>query len=156
MAGGQLFDQMPYGQSVDEAEIIDTLTLFDDWEDRYRYIIDLGKVLPEVPAQLRTEDRLVRGCQSQVWLVAEEDRAEDERLRFLADSDAFIVRGLIAVVFAALNCKSAEQILTYDMESYLDTLALLRHLSRARGNGLRSMVETIRQMAAKRLAKDNA
>lgn len=144
-----LFNQVPYGQSIADTEIIDTLAFFDDWEDRYSYIIDLGKRLPELPEALRTDDYLVPGCQSQVWLIVEmyDDKEQGCCLRFLADSDAFIVRGLIAIVLAALNGKRAEEIVAYDMEAYLDGLALLRHLSQTRGNGLRAFISKIKAIA---------
>lgn len=144
------FAQIPYGRTINERHIVDNFAFFDDWENRYRYIIDLGKTLPKMPETLRTDERLVRGCQSQVWLAAESENSisQDTVLRFIADSDAFIVRGLIAIVFAALNHKHPGTIAAYDMEAYLEKLALLRHLSQARGNGLLMMVKKIQQIAA--------
>lgn len=125
-------------------EIIDTLNFFDSWEDRYRYMIDLGKSLPAIDEQLKTPDRLVPGCQSQVWI---EPGFHDGRFHFLVDSDAHIVRGLLALVMAAYNNKKPEEILAFDIESYFASLDLVKHLSPTRGNGLKAMVEKIKLLA---------
>lgn len=134
----------PFGNSINAGDIVDTLGFFDSWEDRYKYIIDLGKELPLMPDELKTDDRLIRGCQSQVWLEYER---ESGVYHFLADSDAFIVKGLLGVILSAYNNKSAQQILDFDIEHYFETLDLLRHLSPTRGNGLRAMVQRIRDIA---------
>ena len=134
-----------FGTDITSEDIIETLSFFDNWEDRYKYIIDLGKELPELDAALRSEEHLVRGCQSQVWLVSE---ARDGKLYFAADSDAFIVKGLLAVVLAAYNGKTPEQISGFDVEAYFAQLNLLKHLSVTRGNGLRAMVKRIQGTAA--------
>lgn len=134
-----------FGTDITSDDIVDTLSFFDSWEDRYKYIIDLGRELPELAAEQRTEDNLVRGCQSQVWLVS---RREGDRLYFDADSDAFIVKGLLAVVLAAYNGKRAEDIRDFDIEGYFSSLNLLKHLSVTRGNGLRAMVQRIQASAA--------
>ena len=128
-------------------EIQSAFELFDDWEDTYRFIIDLGKSLPALPATRKTEDRLVRGCQSQVWLIPHLN-AETGCLRFAIDSDAHIVRGLIAIVLAAYDDKPPADILAYDIEALFRELDLLRHLSPTRGNGLRAMVGKIRSVAS--------
>ena len=128
-------------------EIQSAFELFDDWEDTYRFIIDLGKSLPALPAAQKTEDRLVRGCQSPAWLIPHHD-AETGRLRFAIDSDAHIVRGLIAIVLAAYDDKPPADILAYDIEALFRELDLLRHLSPTRGNGLRAMVGKIRSVAS--------
>ena len=144
--GTAIFGQVPYGEDgIDAVEIAANLSFFDNWQDRYRYIIDLGKALPELPQSLKTEAHLVRGCQSQVWLHSEV--CAGDRLRFAADSDAFIVRGLIAILFAAMNNKTKADILTADMEGWLDELGLRQHLSQARGNGLTAMVAQMRRIA---------
>ena len=134
-----------FGTDITSDDIVDTLSFFDSWEDRYKYIIDLGRELPELEADQRTEDNLVRGCQSQVWLVS---RREGDRLYFDADSDAFIVKGLLAVVLAAYKGKRAEDIRDFDIEGYFSSLNLLKHLSVTRGNGLRAMVQRIQASAA--------
>lgn len=133
-----------FGTEITSDEILDTLAFFDSWEDRYKYIIDLGRELPPLDEQHRTEQNLVRGCQSQVWLTS---RVEDGVLYFDADSDAFIVKGLLAVVLAAYNGRSPEAILAFDIEDYFARLNLLKHLSVTRGNGLRAMVKRIRDTA---------
>ena len=134
-----------FGIDVTAADIVDTLGFFDSWEDRYKYIIDLGKELPPMPESLHVDDFLVRGCQSQVWLVHE---LCGNRLFFQADSDAFIVKGLLSIVLAAYNGKTAEEILSVDINAYFESLHLLQHLSSTRGNGLKAMVKRIQDIAA--------
>ena len=134
----------PFGHSITCDDIVETLSFFDDWEDRYKYIIDLGRELPAMPDELHTEDRKIRGCQSQVWI---DTRLEQNRLQLSVDSYAFIVKGLLGVVLAAYNNKTPEDIRAFDIDSYFEQLDLLRHLSPTRGNGLRAMVARIRQIA---------
>ncbi len=134
----------PFGSEITAADIVDTLSFFDDWEDRYRYIIDLGKSLPPLDDQYKTEDHLIRGCQSQVWMHAENIHG---RLHFDVDSDAHIVRGLLGVVLSAFNGKTAQQVLDFDIEEFFSKLDLLQHLSPTRGNGLQAMVKSIRAFA---------
>jgi len=134
----------PFGDSITSEDIVDTLGFFDSWEDRYRYIIDLGKELPPLPESLHTDDRLVRGCQSQVWMEITE---QDGRLQLAVDSDAFIVKGLLGVVLAAYNNRTPAEVLAFDIDGYFEELELLRHLSPTRGNGLRAMVARIRAAA---------
>ncbi|MGX5174104.1 SufE family protein [Aliikangiella sp. IMCC44653] len=129
-------------------EIIDTLSFFESWEDRYKYMIDLGKELTEMDPLLRTEDRLVPGCQSQVWI---EPLYDGNRFHFIVDSDAHIVRGLLAIVMAAYNNKSAQEIIDFDIENYFHQLDLVKHLSPTRGNGLQAMVEKIKTLAQQKL-----
>ena len=136
--------QSPFGSKITPEEIIDTLSFFDGWEERYKYIIDLGKQLPVMDDALKTDERLISGCQSQVWI---EPYSIDGRLYFDVASDAFIVSGLLAVVMAAYNAKTPEQVLAFNMDSFFGELDLLKHLSPTRGNGLRSMVARIRQVA---------
>jgi len=138
---------MPFGHSIDADDIVDTLSFFDDWEERYKYIIDLGKELPPMPEELKTDERKVRGCQSQVWIDFHMDNG---RLQMAVDSDAFIVKGLLGVVLAALNNKTPDEVLAFDMEDYFERLDLLNHLSPGRGNGLRAMVARIREVAGTR------
>lgn len=133
-----------FGVDVSADDIIDTLGFFDSWEERYKYIIDLGKELPPMDASLRNEQYLVRGCQSQVWLV---DEQRDGKLFFQADSDAFIVKGLLGVVLAAFNSKTPGEILAFDIDAYFAQLDLLQHLSSTRGNGLKAMVKRIQDRA---------
>mgnify|MGYP001588297361 FL=1 len=134
----------PFGHSISSEDIIDTLGFFDAWDDRYKYIIDLGKELPALEDEFHTDDRLVRGCQSQVWI---ETNIQEGRLELSVDSDAFIVKGLLGIVLAAYNNKTPAQVLAFDINTYFETLDLLRHLSPTRGNGLRAMVARIRDIA---------
>lgn len=133
-----------FGTDVTSDDILETLAFFDSWEDRYKYIIDLGRELPPLDEQYRTDANIVRGCQSQVWLTS---REEGGKLYFDADSDAFIVKGLLAVVLAAYNAQTPTAILAFDIEDYFSKLNLLKHLSVTRGNGLRAMVKRIRDTA---------
>ncbi|MFA5630936.1 MAG: SufE family protein [Porticoccaceae bacterium] len=134
----------PFGTTITAADIIDTLGFFDTWEERYKYIIDLGKELPAMADAKKDDAHLVRGCQSQVWI---DSSIDNDRLWFETDSDAFIVKGLLGVILAAYNGKTAEEVLAFDIEQYFQQLDLLRHLSQTRGNGLRAMVGRIRTMA---------
>jgi len=138
----------PFGHTITSQDILDTLGFLDSWEDRYKYIIDLGRELPAMPSDLHTRDRLVHGCQSQVWI---DTRMEDGRLQLAVDSDAFIVKGLLGLVLAAYNNKAPADVLAFDIDAYFEQLDLLRHLSPTRGNGLRAMVQRIQG-----IARDNA
>ena len=124
--------------------IEDDLAFFDSWEDKYRYIIDLGKTLPEFDENKRVDDYLVRGCQSQVWIDVD---LGGGLLDLKVDSDAFIVKGLLAVVIAAYQGLSPRQAIEFDIDGYFNRLELITHLSPTRGNGLRSMVAKIRDIA---------
>jgi len=131
---------------MDLADIRDAFQFFDSWEDKYRFVIDLGKSLPALPEEQRTDANLVRGCQSQVWMVSRFDPASGA-LDLQLDSDAHIVRGLIAIVLAAYDDRTPTDILAFDIEGLFAELALLAHLSASRGNGLRAMVSRIRETA---------
>lgn len=134
----------PFGTEITVEDIVDTLGFFDSWEDRYKYIIDLGKELPAMDDAKKDNEHLVRGCQSQVWIDAS---FEDGRLWFETDSDAFIVKGLLGLVLAAYNGKTPGEILAFDIEAYFNDVDLLKHLSPTRGNGLRAMVKRIQASA---------
>ena len=136
--------QSPFGIKITTEDILDTLGFFDNWEERYKYIIDLGKQLPAMDDSLKTSERLIAGCQSQVWI---EPHQVDGKLYFEVASDAFIVSGLLAVVMAAYNNKTPLEVLDFDMEGFFAQLDLLKHLSPTRGNGLRSMVQRIQSVA---------
>lgn len=125
--------------------LVENFALFDDWEDRYRYLIELGKSLPPMDEVLKTDSSLVRGCTSRVWLVATKDAGG--RFHFLADSDAHIVRGLIAIVLSAYEGKTAQDIRAVTIEEEFSKLGLDQHLSPNRRNGFFAMVDKIRQMA---------
>ena len=131
---------------ADLDEVRSAFEFFDDWEDRYRFILDLGRSVPQLDPDLKTDDRLVRGCQSLVWLVPRFD-ADSGRLHLQIDSDAHIVRGLIAIVLAAYDGTAPKEILGFDIDGLFGELDLMRHLSPTRGNGLRAMVARIRSVA---------
>ncbi|WP_096086780.1 SufE family protein [Agaribacterium haliotis] len=135
---------MPFGDDITTEDILDTLSFFESWEERYKYIIDLGKSLPPMENALKTDERIVRGCQSQVWVASE---LRDGKLFFAVDSDAFIVKGLLALVMAAYNNKTPAQVIDFDIESYFEALALIKHLSPTRGNGIKAMVHTVQELA---------
>jgi len=133
--------------SVDE--IISDFEFLDDWEDRYRYIIDLGRSLAALPEAERTAENKVRGCASQVWLSTRIDHAGGKpHFRFIGDSDALIVRGLVAIVIALFDDKTADEILATDAEATFAKLDLRAHLTAQRSNGLRALVDRIRADAA--------
>jgi cysteine desulfuration protein SufE len=126
--------------------ILADFELLDDWEDRYRYVIELGRSLPPLPEAARTEANKVRGCVSQVWLATDNDddgAGIAPRLHFKGDSDAHIVRGLIAILFAIYSGKRADRILLNDAEGVFRRLGLAEHLTPQRSNGFASMVERI-------------
>ena len=125
-------------------EIRDAFAFFDAWEDKYKFVIDLGKDLPDLNEADKTPGNLVRGCQSQVWLVTE---LRGGLMHLAIDSDAHIVRGLIAIILAAFQDRPPVAIRTFDIDGLFAELDLLRHLSPVRGNGLRAMVRRIRQEA---------
>jgi len=140
----QAVNHNPFGSEISTADILDTLNFFDSWEERYKYIIDLGKELPPMDSSLKNDEHLVKGCQSQVWINSV---LEEGKLWIEADSDAFIVKGLLGVVLAAFNGQAPAHIQSFDIEDYFSRLGLLKHLSPTRGNGLRAMVSKINQMA---------
>jgi len=127
-------------------ELIENFSLFDDWEDRYRYLIDLGKKLPPMDETLKTEQTIVKGCTSQVWLIC---RSNEGQYQFIGDSDAHIVRGLMAVLFCAYQGKTAEEIGQVDIEQSFGEMGLNAHLSPNRRNGFFAMVERIRALSTK-------
>jgi cysteine desulfuration protein SufE len=138
--------------SIDE--IIDNFSLLDEWDDRYRYLIELGRTLPPLPERERCDANKVRGCASQVWLSTRvrPDRFGRPTLEFDGDSDAHIVRGLIAILFAIFSGRQAGDILATDAGAIFERLGLREHLTPQRSNGFRSMVERIRSDAHAALA----
>ena len=132
---------------MDLAELKETFEFFDDWEDKYKFVIDLGRELPDMDVADKIEVNLIRGCQSQVWLTYQQ--APDGTLEFVIDSDAFIVRGLVSIVLLAFNAKRPEAILAFDIEAVFEELELIQHLSLTRGNGLRAMIQRVREIADK-------
>lgn len=134
-----------FGTDISIEDLIDTLSFFDNWEDRYRYIIELGKQITPQNDDFKLDERLIKGCQSQVWMDCQKD---GDRLFFIVDSDAHIVKGLLGVVLIAYNGKTSAEVLDFDIEAYFSQLDLIKHLSPTRGNGLRSMVKRIQAFAA--------
>jgi cysteine desulfuration protein SufE len=129
-------------------DLLETFDLLgDDWEERFRYIISLGKQLPGMPKDAMTEANRVQGCQSQAWLIAREEPGHT--IEFLADADAFIVRGLIAILLLVYSHHTAKEILAFDITGLFSKLGLDRQLTPARSNGLHSMVKKIQAFARK-------
>ena len=133
-------------------ELIDNFSFLDDWEDRFRYLIDLGRQLEPMDPALKTEETKVRGCTSQVWIVGEVrpgSGSSAPTLHFVADSDAHIVKGLIAVLLSIYDGRTPEEILAIDIRQAIGRLGFEQHLSPNRANGLFSMVERIRALAVR-------
>lgn len=139
------FPDSPFGATITSDDIVVKMATFHGWEDRYRQVIQWGKKLPQMPEELKSEQVTVAGCESQVWLVAQQD---GDVWHFCADSDARIVRGLIALVMAAFDGKTSQQIQAFDIDDYFEKIGLIAHLSPSRGNGLKAIVEQIMQLAS--------
>ncbi len=140
--------------SIDE--LIENFGFLDDWEDRYRYVIELGRGLPPLSEAEHSETNKVRGCASQVWLVSEVARNGEARLTFRGDSDAHIVRGLIAILLALFSGRTAREIVETDPEAVFAEIGLRDHLTSQRSNGLSSMVARIRRDAEAALSGAHA
>ena len=132
-----------------QQEIIDEFAIYDDWMDKYEYIIELGKDLPVIPEDLKTEDRLIDGCQSRVWL---DSTLEDGKMKYTADSDAIIAKGIIGLLIRVLNDEKPADIATCDLH-FIKEIGLQEHLSPTRANGLASMVKKMKLSALKEAAK---
>ncbi|WP_317898794.1 SufE family protein [Aurantibacillus circumpalustris] len=131
-----------------ENEIVEEFEFFgDDWESKYEHLIDLGKSLPLINPELKTEDRIIKGCQSQVWLNAEQ---KNDKIVFTADSDAIITKGMIALMIRVLSDQKPEDIVKANM-TFVDKIGLKEHLSPTRANGLVSMINKMKQEALKRV-----
>jgi cysteine desulfuration protein SufE len=131
------------------SDITSDFAVLDDWEDRYRYLIELGRNLPPFPEPMRTDANKVRGCASQVWLATTSKAVDGKRVvHFEADSDAHIVRGLVAILLAIYDEHSAEEILSINPDPIFSDLGLREHLTPQRSNGLASMVARVRADAA--------
>lgn len=129
-------------------ELIENFELLDDWEDKYRYLIDLGEKLPPFPPQFRTEEWKISGCQSQVWLVP--DFSQKDKITFVGDSDASIVKGLMFVVLSVFGNQSPQVIKDIDVTEIFAKIGLEEHLSPSRRNGLNAMVAKIKEYAQNR------
>lgn len=124
-------------------EIIDEFDLFDDWEERYQFMIDLGKSLPKIKDEFKTEQNIIKGCQSKVWLHGENI---DDKVVFTADSDAILTKGIIAILVRTFSNQKPKDILDANMD-FIDTIGLKEHLSATRANGLVSMIKNIKMYA---------
>jgi cysteine desulfuration protein SufE len=137
------------------AALKEDFSLIDEWEDRYRYVIELGRALPPLPEAERTQRNKVQGCASQVWIAAHEERnGREAKLTFTGDSDALIVKGLIAIIFRLFSGRPASEILATDAGALLDELGLREHLTPQRSNGVASMVTRIKSDAKAALARE--
>ena len=132
-------------ESLQEAKqrIVDDVAMYDEWLDKYEYLIELGKNLGDFPEEKKTEDRLIKGCQSRVWLDCE---VKDGRLFFTADSDAIITKGIISLLIGVYSGRTPEEIASDDF-SFVEQIGLKENLSPTRANGLVSMISTIKQLA---------
>lgn len=124
-------------------EIVDEFSMFDDWMQRYEYMIELGKSLPLIDDQYKVDDNLIKGCQSKVWVHAE---MEDDKLKFTADSDAIITKGIIAILIRAFSDQHPQHIIDADT-AFIDEIGLKEHLSPTRANGLVSMIKQLKMYA---------
>ncbi|NHN25504.1 SufE family protein [Flavobacterium jejuense] len=137
-------------QAIQE-DIVDEFSMFDDWMQRYEYMIELGKTLPLIDEKYKTEDNIIKGCQSKVWVHAEEN---DGNIVFTADSDAILTKGIIAILIRAFSNQSAKAILEANTD-FIDEIGLKEHLSPTRANGLVSMIKQIKMYALGFNAKNN-
>jgi len=126
-----------------QEEIIDEFSMFDDWEERYQYMIDLGKTLPLIDEHYKTEDYIIKGCQSKVWVHAE---MNNDKVEFTADSDAIITKGIIAILIRVFSGQSPKDIIESNTD-FIDQIGLKEHLSPTRANGLGSMIKQIKMYA---------
>lgn len=136
------FPPSPFTTDITPSEIVSTMQNFKGWEEKYRQVILWGKALPKMPEEFKSSTVTVAGCESEVWLVSCLDNGQ---WFFCADSDARIVRGLIALVMAAFDGSRTEEILSFDVDGYFNQLGLIEHLSPSRGNGLKAIIDTIKQ-----------
>jgi cysteine desulfuration protein SufE len=145
-------DQMNTTGLTPLSEIIDNCAFLDDWQDRMSYVIELGRKLPVMPEEDRAAENKVQGCASQVWLVTQADAADDPVMSFRGESDAHIVRGLVAIVLSIFSGKRASDIAGIDALDLFGRMGLIEYLTAQRANGLRSMIKRIKDEAARRQA----
>ena len=136
---------MQKNKSLQEAEneVVDTFSMYDEWLDKYEYLIDLGKNLEAYPEECKTEDKLIKGCQSRVWL---DYKVQDGRIYFKADSDAIITKGIISLLISVYSGRTPEEIASSDF-GFIEKIGLKENLSPTRANGLASMIATIKAVA---------
>ncbi len=135
-----------------QAEVVDEFDMFSDWMEKYDYLIDLGKSLPIIDSQYKTDDNIIKGCQSKVWLHAE---LNDDKVIYSADSDAIITKGIIALMVRVLSNHRPDEILNADMD-FVDTIGLKEHLSPTRANGLLAMIKQMKFYALAFQSKMNS
>tara|TARA_Y100000589_G_scaffold37996_2_gene31780 strand:- start:18704 stop:19147 length:444 start_codon:yes stop_codon:yes gene_type:complete len=135
------------GAPITVDHLMEAMRFLDDWEDRYRFIMDLGRKLPPMADAEKTEENFVHGCQSQVWVSLRESSGGGSPVVLHADSDAFIVKGLAAMVVVLVAGRTAREIVEFDIESVFDELGLHEHLSPTRSNGLHGMIKQVRERA---------
>lgn len=133
-------------------EIIENFQFLDDWDDRYKYLIELGNALPDFPEEQQTSENKVQGCVSQVWVTANISDDDDPVIEFTGSSDAHIVSGLVAITLAIFSNKRASEILAIDEHETFNAIDLSEHITPQRSNGLRSLVERIKLHAKRSLA----
>lgn len=136
---------MQENKSLQEAEneVVDTFSMYDEWLDKYEYLIDLGKNLEAYPEEYKTEDKLIKGCQSRVWL---DYKVQDGKIYFKADSDAIITKGIISLLISVYSGRTPEEIASSDF-GFIEKIGLKENLSPTRANGLASMIATIKAVA---------
>lgn len=136
---------MQENKSLQEAEneVVDTFSMYDEWLDKYEYLIDLGKNLEAYPEECKTEDKLIKGCQSRVWL---DYKVQDGRIYFKADSDAIITKGIISLLISVYSGRTPKEIASSDF-GFIEKIGLKENLSPTRANGLASMIATIKAVA---------
>lgn len=136
---------MQENKSLQEAEneVVDTFSMYDEWLDKYEYLIDLGKNLEAYPEECKTEDKLIKGCQSRVWL---DYKVQDGKIYFKADSDAIITKGIISLLISVYSGRTSEEIASSDF-CFIEKIGLKENLSPTRANGLASMIATIKAVA---------
>lgn len=136
---------MQENKSLQEAEneVVDTFSMYDEWLDKYEYLIDLGKNLEAYPEECKTEDKLIKGCQSRVWL---DYKVQDRKIYFKADSDAIITKGIISLLISVYSGRTPEEIASSDF-GFIEKIGLQENLSPTRANGLASMIATIKAVA---------
>ena len=134
-----------------QEEIIDEFSMFDDWDERFQYVIDLGKGLPLIDTNLKTEENTIKGCQSKVWLHAEQNEG---LIHFTADSDAIITKGIIAILIRVFSNQNPSDILESDTQ-FIEEIGLKDHLSPTRANGLVSMIKQIKMYALAYMSKNS-
>jgi len=134
-----------------QEEIIDEFAMFEDWMERYEYLIELGRSLPLIEPAFKTDDNIIKGCQSKVWIHSD---LQDDKINFTADSDAILTKGMVALLLRVFSDQKADDILNADMD-FIDEIGLKEHLSPTRANGLVSMIKQIKLYALAYRAKTN-